>query len=88
MLTIAARERVLATVVHVLSPYVGATMAGASVRGLCQKLALDGARLDRSQVETLIDSLAPGIHVFVGKEKARALVHEIWTALDAPGGPH
>ena len=87
MLTTATREHVLAIVVHALSPYVGATMAGASVRGLCQKLALEGARLDRSQVEKLIDALAPGVHVFVGKEKARALVHEIWTALDAPGGP-
>jgi hypothetical protein len=87
VLTIAAREHVLAIVVHALSPYVGATMAGASVRGLCQKLALEGARLDRSQVEKLINALAPGIHVFVGKEKALALVHEMWTALDALGSP-
>ena len=85
MFTTATRDQVLAILVRALSPYVGATMASASVRGLYQKLDLDGAHLGRAQIEKLIDALAPGLHVYIGKEKAQAVVGEIWAAIDALG---
>ena len=83
--TTATRDQVLAILVSALSPYVGATMASASVRGLYQKLELEGAQLGRGQIERLIDALAPGLHVYVGKEKALMIVAEIRAALDAVG---
>jgi hypothetical protein len=83
--TTATRDQVLAILVQDLTPYVGVTMASASVRGLCKKLELEGATLGRAEVERLIDALAPGLHVYVGKEKARAIVGAIWTAMDAIG---
>ncbi len=86
MFTTETKDHVLDVLVRALSPYVGATMARASVRGLCEKLDLQGTKLSRPQVEQLIEALAPGLHVFVGKEKARALVIEIWKAIDALGG--
>ena len=86
MFTTAAKDQVLAILVRALSPYVGATMASASVRGLCEKLHLDGAKLARPEVQGLIDALAPGLHVYIGKEKAKSVVQQIWTAMDELGG--
>ena len=86
VLTTAAKDQVIAILVRALSPYVGATMASASVRGLCEKLRLESAKVGRREVEGLLDALAPGLHVYIGKEKARTVVTEIWTALDALGG--
>jgi hypothetical protein len=83
--TTATKDQVTAIVVRALAPYVGATMASASVRGLCEKLGLDAAKLGQAEVKGLIDALAPGLHVYVGKEKARTVIQEIWTAMDKLG---
>lgn len=85
MFTTATKDQVTAIVVRALAPYVGATMASASVRGLCEKLGLDGTKLGPPQVQGLIDALAPGLHVYVGKEKARTVIQQIWTAMDELG---
>jgi len=84
--TTATKDQVIAILVRALSPYVGATMASASVRGLCEKLRLDAANLGRAEVERLLDALAPGLHVYIGKEKAKAVLEQIWVAMDALGG--
>jgi hypothetical protein len=84
--TTATKDQVIAILVRALSPYVGATMASASVRGLCDRLVFGRSQLGRAQVETLIESLAPGLHVFVGKEKTRVVVSEIWSAIEELGG--
>ena len=81
----AARERVITIVVSAISPYVGATMAGASVRGFCNRLGLDALVLDHAQVTRLLDALAPGLDVYVGKEKAAIVVREIWMKLEMQG---
>lgn len=86
MLTTATKDQVIAILARAISPYVGATMAGASVRGVCARLAVDGAVLDRVQIQTILDALGPGLHVYVGKEKTQNVVREIWSALDALGG--
>ena len=85
MFTSAARERVVTIVVATISPYVGATMAGASVRGFCTRLGLDVPVLDRAQVTRLLEALAPGLDVYVGKEKATIVVRDIWSALELLG---
>ncbi len=85
MFTSAARERVVTTIVGVISPYVGATMAGASVRGFCTRLGLDVPHLDRAQVTRLLESIAPALDVYIGKDKAAVAVREIWAQLDLQG---
>ena len=86
MLTTATNDQVIAILVRAISPYVGATMAGASVRGVCARLAVDGAAMDRARIQTILDALGPGLHVYVGKEKTQSVLREIWSALDALGG--
>jgi hypothetical protein len=83
--TTATKDQVTAIVVRALAPYVGATMASASVRGLCERLRLGDTKLGRAEVQGLIDALAPGLHVYVGKEKARTVIEQVWTAMDELG---
>ena len=88
MFVSAAKDRVLAIIAGILSPYVGATMAGASVRGISQRLGLDQPRLDRNQVGLLLEALGPGLDVYIGKDKARIVVLDIWKALDSLDPTH
>ena len=80
-------EPALAIVVRALSPYIGPTMASASVRGLCEKHGLDTAKLHGAHLDKLLDALAPGLDVYVGKETARKVVAEIRAAVGALEGP-
>ena len=82
----ATKDKVIEILVRALSPYIGAAMASASARGLCERLALGAGSLSRAEVARLIDALEPGLHVFAGKEKTRVIVDEIWSAIDALGG--
>jgi hypothetical protein len=84
--TAAARERVVTIIVGVISPYVGATMAAASVRGFCTRLGLDVPQLDRGQVGRLLEAIAPALDVYIGKDKAALVVRDIWAQLDLQGG--
>jgi hypothetical protein len=59
-----------------LTPFVGRTMAEATVRGHLQKLGAVG-ELSPEQIETLLLRIEPGLNVFVGSERARQLTHEI-----------
>jgi hypothetical protein len=63
-------------VVEVLAPYLGGNMARAAVRGQASKLGLSPT-LDGSDLDRLLEALAPGLAVFVGREKTRALTAEI-----------
>jgi hypothetical protein len=82
----ATKDEVIAVLVSALSPYIGAAMASASARGLCERLALGDGLLSRAEVARLIDALAPGLHVFAGKERTRVVIDQIWSAIDALGG--
>jgi hypothetical protein len=79
----ASTERVLAAIADLMSPFVGATMARASVHGFAARLGLDKPRMTRAQVESLLEALAPGLDVYVGGEKAKALVGSMGRAFDA-----
>jgi hypothetical protein len=81
----ASSEQVLAIVARALGPYLGTMMASASARGMAEKLGLLGKQLDREQMTLLLDTLGPGLTVFVGKDKQRLIVEEIWRALEALG---
>jgi hypothetical protein len=77
---IARKRDILAVFVRVLGPYIGASLASASVRGHCEKLGL-GDMIDRSDVERLVLALSPGLNVFVGRHKAESIVSELHAAL-------
>jgi hypothetical protein len=81
-----AKEQLIAILVRAFSPYVGATMAGASARGVCERCAPDMASIDHARVTAIFAELEPGLHVFIGKEKTQQVVHELWVAIRALGG--
>jgi hypothetical protein len=78
-------EDVVEALVHVLSPYVGETMARASARAQMQKLRLDAAELDAggAQARALVEKLGQGLNVFVGRARAAAAVEAMKQSLAA-----
>lgn len=74
---------VVATIVRVLSPHLGESMARASTRGVCEKLGLRGETLSPEETSALVTKLASGLRVFVGREKAEQAVEEIRRGLDS-----
>ena len=75
------KSEVLAVVTRELTPYVGATMAAASVRAHCEKLGLSAETLSPEQVEALLLRLSQGLAVFVGREKAASILGTIRQSL-------
>jgi hypothetical protein len=63
-------------VVEALAPYLGGNMARAVVRGQALKLGLS-ATLDGPDLDRLLEAMAPGLAVFVGRDKTRMLTAEI-----------
>jgi hypothetical protein len=76
---------VLETIIRVLSPYLGESMARASTRGVCEKLGMSGDSMRPEETEALVAKLASGLRVFVGREKADQAVEEIRRGLDGAG---
>jgi len=52
-------------------------MAGASVRGQCDKLGLSDGPLAADQLDALLECIGPGLHVFVGRDRAKHVLVEI-----------
>jgi hypothetical protein len=75
------KAAVVAQIVQILSPYLGATMAEASARAHCEKLGISGATITAEQAEALIGKIASGLAVFVGRDKAATVTQEIRKAL-------
>ena len=75
----------LDTIIRMLSPYLGETMARAAALAHCQKLGIvvEGTDISREQLDALLRKLAQGMNIFVGREKAAAVVGEIQAAMAA-----
>ena len=69
-----------------LAPYVGGNMARAAVEGHAHKLGLLGSELGQAGVDALLDTLSPGLHVFIGREKTAQIVAEIRAAVERARG--
>ena len=80
------RDVVLSAVVRVLAPLLGASMASASARMHMDKLGFTALRLERAEVERLLDALGPGLNVFLGRRKTEEALLDIKRALDGSGG--
>jgi len=74
------------TIVTVVAPYLGETMAQAAARAHCQKLgiAIDGSEITRDQLDALVKKVAQGLNIFVGREKAAVVVEQIHAAMARP----
>ena len=77
----------LDTIVAVLSPYLGETMARSAARAHCEKLGIvaDGSDITREQLDALLRKFAQGLNIFIGREKSAAVVGEILAAVAARG---
>jgi hypothetical protein len=78
-------SEVVATIVRVLSPYVGETMARSATQAQCQKLGIEGAEISGEAAEALIGRLGAGLNIFIGRERSALVVEELRRVI-APGG--
>jgi hypothetical protein len=75
-----ATEDALQTIVRVVSPYVGETMARSSAAAHCQKLGI-GVEIAPDQLEALIARFGSGLNIFLGRDKSSRVVEEMRQAL-------
>ena len=68
------------SVVKVLGPYIGETMARSATEAHCQKLGIqDDASSE--QLESLLGKLGNGLNIFLGRERSKAAIGEVREAL-------
>jgi len=72
---------VLEAAARIMTPYLGENMARASALAHVQKLGIQGGEMTKEQAEALLGKLAPGLNVFVGRERSSAIVAQIREAL-------
>lgn len=68
------------------APFVGETLARASMRAQLARLGIEGPTLTIEQLEQLLDALEKGLRVFVGSAKAAELIEAVRTEA-LQGGP-
>jgi hypothetical protein len=81
-----SKSELLDALVAVLAPYLGETMARASARAHCEKLAIDGDDISTPQADALLGKLSSGLNVFIGRERAALVLQEMKRAVAARGG--
>jgi hypothetical protein len=75
-------QTVVASVVDVLGPYIGETMARSSARAHLGKLGItDGGTMNEEQTEALVARLSAGLKVFLPKEKCVMVIVRLRRAL-------
>ena len=73
---------VLQTITESISPYIGTMMARSSVDVHCKRLGIDGdATVTTSQINELLNQLALGLNIFIGRDKADAVIRDIRTSI-------
>lgn len=77
-----ARAPLEAFVERTIAPFVGASLARASIRAHAERLGINGADLTSEQVGTLLERLEKGLRVFVGSPRATALITTIRDAVE------
>ena len=74
------------TMVKVMSPYIGDTMARSATEAHCHKLGIAGGTVSPEQVEALLAKLGGGLNIFLGRDKAASVITEARSALAALEG--
>jgi hypothetical protein len=75
------RSEVLDTIQRIVSPVLGENMARSAAQAHCRGLGVDGEEMSADQVAALVDRMGKGLNIFVGRDKAGALVGELQRAL-------
>jgi hypothetical protein len=69
---------VLQTITEEISPYLGLTMARSSVDLHCRTLKIErSGMVTGNEVEALLQKLAMGLNIFIGKEKTASVIESI-----------
>jgi hypothetical protein len=69
---------VLEAITDSIAPYIGAMMARSAVDVHCKRLGIDGdSTVTSHQINELLKNLALGLNIFIGREKAEALITDI-----------
>jgi len=71
------------TVVKVMAPYIGDTMARSATEAHCEKLGIAGDSVSPGQLDALLGKLGGGLNIFLGREKSAALINEVRQAVTA-----
>jgi hypothetical protein len=69
------------TIVRVMGPYIGETMARSAAEAHCQKLGLTGDRVTAEQLDALLGKLGAGLNIFVGRERSAEVMSDVRRAL-------
>jgi hypothetical protein len=77
-------DQALQTIVRVVGPYVGETMARSAAAAHCQKLGI-AAEVGSEQLEALVARLGSGLNIFLGRDKSARVVTELRQALKTGG---
>lgn len=75
------RSPVIQVIQTALTPYVGQLMARTSVEGHCKRLGLDMSRLEGAGMEQLLQQIALGLNIFIGREKSQAVMSDLRASL-------
>lgn len=70
------------TISNAMAPYIGKTMAQSSIEMHCKKMGISSESMDGHQVEELLNRLALGLNIFIGRDKTVALVSEIRSGME------
>ena len=81
------KNEVVDALATVLSPYLGETMARASTRTHCEKLAILGDEISAPEAQALLGKLSSGLNVFIGRERAAHVLEEMKRAVASRGLP-
>jgi hypothetical protein len=79
----AERDSAFESIVRLLVPYLGESMARAALEVSRRKVGLQGAPAQPSEVDALIEQMKPGLRVFLGAEQTQRLLDQIRAALAA-----
>ena len=67
----------LTAIAEAITPYIGRTMARSSIEMHSKKLGIGQGSIDAGQFDALLQRLALGLNIFIGRDKTIALVNEI-----------
>lgn len=78
-------SEVLDAISRVLEPYIGKLMARTSASAHCNDLGIRSAVIDGAQIEALLEKLGLALIIFLGKDKAAAVVVAMREAIASLG---
>lgn len=76
-------SEVLETISRVLEPYIGKLMARTSAAAHCNDLGIRSATMDGQQIAALLEKLGLALIIFLGRDKAAAVVEAMWKAIES-----